>query len=54
MKDREVYCHYAREWLPMGRSRTRCPRCGADLSIGDHKLRDKPTQHKGRRLHHER
>jgi ParB/RepB/Spo0J family partition protein len=36
---KEVFCIYDRKWIPMGRSRTRCPACGA--AIGDaHKLRE--------------
>lgn len=30
---RETYCIYAREWIPLGRARTRCPRCGAVLTM---------------------
>lgn len=26
-----VYCHYAHDWIPMGRARTRCPDCGAEV-----------------------
>jgi hypothetical protein len=36
---REVYCHYARNWIPLGRARTRCPRCGAILGTG-HPVRE--------------
>jgi hypothetical protein len=39
---REVYCHYARNWIPLGRARTRCPRCGAILGTG-HPVRDAET-----------
>lgn len=35
----EVYCHYVRQWIPLGRARKYCPRCGAAISIGDHELR---------------
>lgn len=38
-KIREVWCIYERAWVPMGRSRSRCPLCGAE--VGDaHKLRE--------------
>lgn len=40
----EIWCHYRREWAPMGRSRKRCPVCGAALKPkGDigHRVRTK-------------
>jgi len=39
---REVYCHYARNWIPLGCARTRCPRCGAVLGTS-HPVRDTPS-----------
>lgn len=37
---REVHCPYARDWIPLGRSRTKCPRCGATLNTNTHPIRD--------------
>ena len=31
MKQRFVHCTYRREPIPMGKSRTRCPVCGATV-----------------------
>jgi hypothetical protein len=43
-KKKEIWCHYRQGWVPMGRSRKRCPVCGAVLKpksdIG-HKIRTK-------------
>jgi ribosomal protein S27AE len=36
----EVYCPYKRDWLPLGRSRKKCPRCGAVLGTNTHPTRD--------------
>lgn len=33
---REVYCQYARAWIPLGRARKRCPRCGAAFDLSRH------------------
>lgn len=35
----EVYCHYQKAWVPLGRARKRCPHCGANLD-GTHRVRD--------------
>jgi hypothetical protein len=37
---REVDCSYARDWIPLGKSRTNCPRCGAALNTSTHPTRD--------------
>lgn len=37
---REVRCPYGREWVPMGRARTRCPSCGAVVGGSAHPLRE--------------
>lgn len=42
---REVHCPYARDWIPLGRSRAKCPRCGAALDTGTHPTRDAEAQH---------
>ena len=39
-KVKEVYCHYAGDWLPLGRARTRCPRCGCELGKAMHDTRE--------------
>ena len=44
---REVYCHYARNWIPLGRARTRCPRCGAILGTG-HPVREAKQANKSK------
>lgn len=36
-KVRMVLCVYGRDWVPMGRSRCRCPRCGAVVEGPDAK-----------------
>jgi hypothetical protein len=36
---RKVYCHYSKGWISMGRSRTRCPACGAEIGNSDHKVK---------------
>lgn len=36
----EVYCPYLRDWTPLGRSRKKCPRCGAVLGNSTHPTRD--------------
>lgn len=36
----EVYCPYARAWIPLGRSKKKCPRCGAALKTSTHPTRD--------------
>lgn len=30
---KETYCHYERQWIPLGKHRTRCPKCGAELDL---------------------
>lgn len=37
---REVYCCYRGGWIPLGRARSRCPRCGAALGGEAHRVRD--------------
>lgn len=37
---REVYCCYRGAWIPLGRARSRCPRCGATLGDEAHRVRD--------------
>lgn len=39
---REVYCYYERAWIPMGRNRTRCPKCGAVIGGSSHPVRGHP------------
>lgn len=42
-KPREVFCHYERDWVLLGRNRKTCPRCGASLSMkGSHEQRYGP------------
>lgn len=36
---REVYCLYERKYVPMGRCRSRCPKCGAEVGNSTHTLR---------------
>lgn len=43
-KKLEVYCDYARQWIPLGRARTRCPRCGAVIGGGTHATRNEGTE----------
>ena len=31
----EVYCPYLRGWKPLGRSRKKCPHCGAMMGLPD-------------------
>lgn len=40
---REVYCIYSRTWVPLGRSRTRCPNCHAELKR-PHEIRVRSTK----------
>lgn len=39
-KNLEVYCHYARQFIPLGRSKTKCPRCGCALGMAGHETRE--------------
>ncbi len=39
----EVYCHYAKDWIALGRARKKCPHCGATLGTG-HPVRDGAEQ----------
>lgn len=41
----EVYCLYRRDWIPMGRSKKKCPVCGAVVggSLPAHELRKAQT-----------
>lgn len=36
----EVYCHYLKDWVPLGRARKKCPHCGATINTGTHPTRD--------------
>lgn len=35
----EVYCHYKGGWIPLGRSRKKCPYCGAAIDFGSHPIK---------------
>jgi len=47
---REIRCLYGGgEWSPMGRSRTRCPLCGAVITPDTHPIRAaEPTETEAR------
>jgi hypothetical protein len=51
---REIYCHYARKWIPLGRARTRCPRCGAILGTGHPTRNADKSETKGVSWNHEK
>jgi hypothetical protein len=40
---KETYCHYSKKWIPLGRARTRCPKCGAEIGMDGftHNVREK-------------
>ncbi len=35
---KETYCHYESAWVPLGRARTRCPICGAEMRLDKNNL----------------
>ena len=39
MAAKEIYCHYRRVWLALGRARKRCPNCGGVIDA-THQVRD--------------
>lgn len=46
---REVYCHYKKDWIALGRSRKKCPHCGATLNNA-HPVRGGEAQDAGQQV----
>lgn len=42
----QIYCHFDNAWIDLGRARTRCPSCGAEIasdSVHEVRIVDAPN-----------
>jgi len=39
----EIFCSYTGSWSPLGRSKTRCPKCGGGVRMSQHQVREVPA-----------